>query len=287
MLDRYAGIRSVMETPILDERKWAKVPQIPADAFLLDLEDSAPVAHKETARERVVDVMRQPEHLGGRLPLPRVNDLSTPWGRADLEAVAAAGAGAVVYPKVRSARELREAQAVLRAGGCDPDLFPVIETAQGVLEVAAIAAVDRVAGLLFGPSDLAVDAGFELFEGRDLALGRLLYARSAIILAGAAHGLCTFDIPFVADLRDLDAVRAQAVRSRRDGFTGMATFYPPHVEVINRAFTPSAAEIAEAERIVRTYEAALAGGSAAVAVDGKALIVQDYKRARALIARAA
>jgi len=283
---RYNQIRSIMETPILDEHKWSKVPDIRADAFLLDLEDSVPPDAKQNAREKVISFLGAREYFGGRTPIARVNALNTPWGHADLGALGEAGATAVAYPKVRTAEELREVQALLRASGADPDLFVVIETAQAVLEVGQIAKVDRMAGLLFGPSDLAFDAGFELFDGDKLANRPLAYPRAAITLAGAAHGLRTFDIPFVTDLHDLNAVRAQAVDARRTGFTGMATFYPPHVDIINDVFSTSPSEFAAAKRVASLYENALANGKAAVIVDGKALIIQDYKRAKAVIERA-
>ncbi|MGB1506376.1 MAG: aldolase/citrate lyase family protein [Acidimicrobiales bacterium] len=86
----YAGIRSIIETPILDERKWAKIPTIPADAFLIDLEDAVPAPGKERARELAVEYVREPSYFEGRVTIARPNHLSTPWGREDIEAFAEA-----------------------------------------------------------------------------------------------------------------------------------------------------------------------------------------------------
>lgn len=86
----YAGIRSIIETPILDERKWAKIPTIPADAFLIDLEDAVPAPGKERARELAVEYVMEPSHFEGRVTIARPNHPSTPWGREDIEAFAEA-----------------------------------------------------------------------------------------------------------------------------------------------------------------------------------------------------
>ena len=40
----YLAIRSILETPILDDHKWAKLPSLPADMVFVDLEDSVPTA---------------------------------------------------------------------------------------------------------------------------------------------------------------------------------------------------------------------------------------------------
>jgi citrate lyase subunit beta/citryl-CoA lyase len=81
------------------------------------------------------------------------------------------------------------------------------------------------------------------------------------------------------DVRDAARVRAL-------GVSGMATFYPPHLEAIHAAFTPAEGAVARAREVVAAYEEALARGAAAVTGDGGTLIVQDYERARRVLARA-
>lgn len=273
------GVRSILESPILDAHKWAKVPDIPADAVLLDLEDSVPQPRKAEARAKVVAQLADLAHLGGRLAIPRVNALATPHGEADLRAVAKAGAAVVAYPKAGTAGELDDVRAVLRDAGADTQLVPVIETARAVLELDKIAALPQLGGLLFGPFDLAVDAGITPFDGPALFADAYHYAKNKMVLAGAAFGVPVFDFLLTPQLRDSPQVASAADRARRMGFDGMATFYPPHVEVINAAFTPTAEAIARAEEVVRVYEAALSAGNAAAQIDGRALIVQDYKSA--------
>jgi citrate lyase beta subunit len=280
-----AGVRSILESPILDPRKWAKVPGIAADAVLLDLEDSVAQQHKDEARGKVAAQLANLDYLGPKVAIPRVNALDTAEGEADLRAVAAAGAQLIAYPKIGAAAELDDVRAILRDLGADPYLVPVIETARAVLELEQIAARPRIGGLLFGPFDLAVDAGITPFDGPALFADAYHYAKSKLVLAGAAFEVPVFDFLLTPQLRDQHQVEAAADHARRMGFDGMATFYPPHVTVINAAFTPTADTVAHARQVVRAYEAALRSGDAAAQIDGEALIVQDYKRALRTLGR--
>jgi citrate lyase beta subunit len=279
-------IRSILETPILDEHKWAKVPTLPADAFLLDMEDSVPPAAKPAARERVIEFLARPEYFGGRRAIARPNALGTPWGRADLEALARAAPRTIAYPKCSGPQELRDALQILQAGGARPEVLVIVETARAVLELEQIAGLAAVAGLMFGPSDLALDAGFEVYDGPALHDAAFHYPKSKLVLCAAAHQLPAFDMVMLPDVRDVDRVQAQLKRSRRLGFTGAATFYPPHLEHIHAAFTPDETETARARAVIAAYEDALGRGAAALAAEGQTLIVQDYERARRLISRA-
>jgi citrate lyase beta subunit len=273
------GVRSILESPILDDRKWAKVPSIPAHAVLLDLEDSVPAARKGEARAKVLEYLGKPNFFAGKLAIPRSNGLDTPWGADDLGALAARDVALIAYPKARTADELME---VRRLIGPKPGIVVVVETARAILELEAIARVPGVVGLVLGPSDLSVDAGWSLSMS-----DAYHYPRSKLVLVGAAYELPAYDTVFVPDLKDAEQVDEAAQRARRLGFAGMATFYPPHVEAINRAFTPSEAETAQAQAIVAAYEEALAKGAAAVQVSGRAIIVQDYKRALRVLSTSA
>ncbi|TPW15241.1 MAG: citE [Acidimicrobiaceae bacterium] len=288
MDETYLGLRSIIETPIMNEAKWAKVPGIPADSFLVDLEDSVPPALKARARMRVVEYLAQPEYFGGRLVVARPNHLSTPWGRDDLIALAEAGVTCLAYPKCESAEELLEVQELLRSHGADPDLFATIETARSVVEMTRIGAVDKVVSLGLGVGDLSADMGVPLYG----AAGELneLFAtpRSLITITGAAYGLHVCDFVFAPDLRDLAEIRTRFEASRRLGFTMGATFYPPHVAVINDVFSPSSADLESADEVIGLYLQALAHGDPAAALpSGRTILVHDYQKAMKVRKRAA
>jgi citrate lyase beta subunit len=284
----YLGIRSIIETPLLDERKWAKIPGIPADAIFIDLEDSLPPARKDEGRRRAVEVLADPGYFGGRITISRPNDLHSPWGADDIQALGEAGVTCVALPKLRSADEVLAAQQLFRSAGADPDIFAIVETAQASLEVLSIAQVDKVVALMFGAGDLSVDSGIPLL-GPDGELNpAMLTPKVSTVLAGAAFGRLTTDIAFLPDIRDLTETRRRYGQSRQLGFTAGVTFYPPHVEIINEIFGPSPADVADADLVISEYEGALAAGNPAVQLDGgRVLLVHDYEKALAVRTRAA
>lgn len=276
-----------METPILDERKWAKLPSIPADAFILDLEDSVVPAHKDTARDRVLQYLRDDDFFGGRLVLARPNNLNTPWGREDIIALAEAGVRLMLYPKAQSANELIEVRNLLTQHGADPLLFPIVETAGALLELPSIARLDGIGGLLTGVGDLSVDAGIPFRDSDGNISPALNRARDQVVLGAASSGASSTDTVYAANLRDPDDVKKAIADGRSRGFTSLVTFYPPHVELINEWLLPSAREVEEAVELIARYEEAQADGRPALVLDGgRTVLLLDYTRAQRLVARA-
>ena len=284
--ERYAGIRSIMETPIMDDRKWAKVPEIPADAFMVDLEDSVPPPRKEAARARVIEYLQQPEYFGGRPMIARPNNLRTPWGRDDIDALAEIGATCIAYPMCTTAEEILEVQEICRSHGSDPDIIASIETARAVVEVAKIAAIDKVVMIGIGVGDLSADMGVPLY-GPGGELNELFAVPKAqVVVAGAAFGCLVGDFVYAPDLRDLDETRRRWDVSRRLGFTSGFTFYPPHVPIINEVFGASQEDADAAEEVIGLYEDAVAAGAPAVTLaSGRTILVHDYQKALTVRAR--
>lgn len=277
----FRRVRSLMETPILDEKKWSKLPSIPADAFLIDLEDSVVPQNKELARKRAVQYLNNNDFFAGKLVIARPNNISTAWGRDDIIALAEAGVKLMAYPKARSCEEILEVQELLAKYGAHPHLFPIIETAGAVLDIKEIAKLDAVAGLFTGIGDLSVDAGVPFYDSNGNISETLNSARNLVALASAAFGKSSTDTVYTKDIRDRDQVRAAIRAGRGKGFTSLVTFYPPHVELINEYIRPSSDELAEAAEIVSRYEEAQSAGNPAVLLEnGRTVLLLDYMRAK-------
>ena len=86
-----------------------------------------------------------------------------------------------------------------------------------------------------------------------------LYAASA----GGVPAIDTVD----TEIRDLEAVERRARASRRAGFVGKLAIHPAQVAAINAAFTPSAAEVAQAEQVRAAFAAH--PGVGALRLDGR------------------
>ena len=263
--------RSYLFVPADSERKLKRASQAGADALILDLEDSVAVDAKPAARELARD------YLEGRDDAwVRINPLDADHFAADLEAVMPAAPAGIVLPKARSA-----ADAATLAGKLD-----VLEKENGISDGAtqiivlcterpeALFSLDtyrgatpRLAGLSWGAEDLsaAVGASAKRDEAGDW-LPPYAMARSLCLFAAAAAEVAAIDTVFT-DFRDADGLARFASNARRDGFAGMLAIHPDQVDVINRAFVPTAAEVERAERIVALFEASPGAGT--LGMDGE------------------
>ena len=99
---RYRNLRSVLESPVLDEHKFNKLPGIPADGVLVDMEDSVPPTRKEEGRAKVLERLADRAFFGDRVVIGRPNHIATPWGYDDIVGLARIGVDCLMYPKARS-----------------------------------------------------------------------------------------------------------------------------------------------------------------------------------------
>jgi citrate lyase beta subunit len=257
------------------------------DVAILDLEDGVPPASKDEARRMIAEVLGRPSR-GGPLRFVRVQRALSDAGEADLDAVVRPGLDGIIAPKVRRAEEIawladelvaRERRAGLAAGAVH--VIAAIESAAALVDAPRIAASsERVIGLAFGSEDFALDLG--LPTKREGEAAELIYARSATVVAAASAGKLALD-GIWPDIQDEAGLRADSLRARRLGFTGKTLIHPGQIAVVNEVFSPTAAELGEARRVVHAFEEALAKGHGAVALDGQMLDAPVVHRARRLL----
>ena len=196
-----------------------------------------------------------------------MNGLATPWGEADLAAVAGSGADAVLLPKVEDAEGVREALRVLEAHGAPESLavWCMLETPRGILRAEAIAAASpRMAALVMGTSDLTKDLHARHTRDRH----PLVTSLGLCVLAARAHGLAALDGVHL-DLDD-EAGFAAACRQAADfGFDGKTLIHPSQVDIANSAFGPSADEIDQARLVVEAWADAQRAGKGVAVLNGR------------------
>jgi citrate lyase subunit beta/citryl-CoA lyase len=272
----------VLFMPGANARALQKARDLPADALILDLEDAVAPDAKAHAREQVVVAVRG-RGYGRREVVVRVNGPATPWGRADLEAVAGSGADAVLLPKVESAETVRDALDVLAAAGAPETLtaWCMLETPRGVLQAPVIAtASPRVAALVMGTSDLTKD----LHARHTADRAPLLTSLGLCVLAARAAGVAALDGVHL-DLED-DAGFAAVCRQARDlGFDGKTLIHPRTIATANAVFAPAPADVEWARRVIAAHAGAVADGRGVVVLDGRlieSLHVEDAHRVVAL-----
>ncbi|THD77480.1 MAG: CoA ester lyase [Phenylobacterium sp.] len=255
--------RSALYLPAANPRAIEKARTLPADAVILDQEDSVAPDAKAEARALAAEAVRA-GGFGGREVVIRVNGLDTPWGPDDLEAAAAAGPDAVLIPKVSSAEEIAEAARIV-AGRTR--LWAMIETCQAMFRLDALGAASAAHGVdawVIGGNDLVKE--MRCRPGGDRA--PLLPALAMSVMAARAHGLVILDGVY-NDIPNLPGLAAECAQGAAFGFDGKSLIHPSHLEIANRAFTPPEPEIAWARTVVAAYGLPENAGKGVIKVEGR------------------
>jgi len=275
--------RSVLYMPGSNSRALEKGRSLPADALILDLEDAVAPDAKREARAKIVAALQQGGY-GRREIIVRINGLDSDWGNEDLEELATAGADALLLPKVESAEMVRQAEALMVAAGAPEELalMCMMETPLGILKAAEIAAASpRLSCLVMGTSDLVKDLN-ALHTPERLPV---LTALSLCVLAARANGLAVVDGVHL-DLNDAEGFAAQCLQGRQLGFDGKTLIHPKTIEKANEVFGPSAADVAEAQRIIEVHAAAVKEGQGVAVLDGKLIENLHVETARKTVSLA-
>ncbi len=268
--------RVVLVVPASNERMVAKALAADCDEVMLDLEDAIAPAAKSDARAKAVAVLAGRRRTGPAISV-RINSRGTGWYTADLDALGPAGPDTVMIPKVDSPNDVVDA--VGRLGDSTVGVQALIETARGVQAVDDIAvAHHRLQALVPGYADL----GAELGRTRALPPTTWLHVQDRLLIASRAAGIQAVDGPFLG-LHDDDDFRAATSWTRDLGFDGKWVIHPAQIAYARAAFTPSAADIDYARRVIDLMTATHDG---AVALDGQMLDEAVVAAARRTLHRA-
>lgn len=273
--------RSVLYIPGSKERALEKARDLACDAIIFDLEDAVAPDEKPAARALLADVLCKADY-GARALIVRINGFDTAWGREDVQAMmtairAGAKIDAILIPKVNRPSDL-DAVAELAPG---VDLWAMMETCVAMLNATAIAGHPALRGMVMGTNDLAKELGSRVRADRlpmQAGLGLCL-------LAAKAHGLVIVDGVYNA-FKDEAGLEFECEQGRDMGFDGKTLIHPAQLEVANRAFAPSEAEIDLARRQIAAFDEVMATGGGVAVVDGRIVENLHVVTARATLARA-
>ncbi|KPL80327.1 HpcH/HpaI aldolase/citrate lyase family protein [Herpetosiphon geysericola] len=266
--------RSEMTCPAHSLAMISKAAVSEADEVIIDLEDACAVSQKIAARATVIQAL-QTLDFGQKLVAVRPNAVQTHYHYRDVvEIVEAAGdkIDVLVIPKIETGDDVRfvdrllsqiEANIGLAVGSIKLEVL--IEGTRALQAVDHIAnASPRLESLIFGLADYAGDLGA---RSADDQWGMFAYPKHKMLVAAKAAGLAAIDNVTFA-FRDPEACQHDAERAAAMGFDGKWAIHPAQVPIINQAFLPTAAEIAEAQRLINAYaEADQDAGLGAIAID--------------------
>ncbi|QCL95443.1 CoA ester lyase [Agrobacterium tumefaciens] len=246
--------RSLLSVPAINVRALEKIRDLDCDGVILDLEDSVAPGMKGAARDNLQKLFSEGPLAAGETII-RINPLSTPDGKADLELVLSCRPDAILLPKVEQPADIHDV-ADLLAEADVPDhlkIWAMIETPLGVLNAASIADAAhtpdaRLSAFVIGLNDLRKETRVPALPGRTYLVPWMMQ----VVLAARAYGLDVID-SVSNDFRDIAAFEAECEQGRAMGFDGKMLIHPAQIEPANCHFGPDEAAVAEAREIIAAF----------------------------------
>ncbi len=305
--------RSELAVPGSNPGMFEKAARCAADIVFLDLEDAVAPDDKEQARKNIIQGLNDID-WGAKTMMIRINGLDTHYmyrdvvdiveacPRLDMILIPKAGVAQDVYAIDVMVTQIEAAKKRTKRIGFEV----LIETALGMANVEAIAQSSRrLESMSFGVADYAastrarttviggVNRDSGVLTDKDEKGNRQYFwtdpwhaAQTRMMVACRAYGLRPIDGPF-GDFGDPDGYVAAANRAAVLGYEGKWAIHPSQIELANRVFTPSEAEVGKAHRIVEAMAQAAREGKGAVSLDGRLIDIASIRMAEALIAKAA
>ncbi|MGD9803086.1 MAG: CoA ester lyase [Hyphomicrobiaceae bacterium] len=287
-------MRSMLFVPADSERKMVRSLESPADALILDLEDSVAAERRPIAREMTAAFIADARAKGAKAELwVRINPLEGSDWEADLAGVMKSGPNGVILPKPSSGADVNrlsislghaETKHGLKSG--QTRILPIVtEVPISVLQLHTyVGSSTRLAALSWGAEDLGAVIGSlaNRDETGDFTSPYRLVRDLCLITASAA-GAQPMDTVYV-DFRNDKGLEAETRIAKRDGFTGKMAIHPGQVATINAVFTPSSEEIEHARKVANAFAANPGAGVASL--DGKMIDMPHLKLAQRVLAQA-
>ncbi len=289
--------RSELAVPGSNPAMFDKAASSAADYVFLDLEDAVAPGDKEKARKNVIEALNDIDWRGlGKTISLRINSLDTHYMYRDVvDVVEQAGdrLDTILIPKVGVAADVYMVDALLtqietakkfdhRIG-----LEALIEITLGMANVDAIATSSpRMEAMHFGVADYAASC-----RARTVNIGGLNpdypgdqwhHGLSRMLVACRAYGLRAIDGPF-GDFNDPDGYLDAARRAAAMGYEGKWAIHPSQIDLANDVFSPPAAEVERAKRILTALDEAAAAGKGAAQLEGRMIDAASARMAENLV----
>ena len=262
--------RSLLYMPGSNARALEKAKTLPVDGVILDLEDAVAPDTKPAARDQVCAAVKA-GGFGAREVFIRINALDTPWSADDLTAAAAAAPDAILVPKISTLNQLEvigqrlfDLHTNLRVR-----VWAMIETPTAIFNVREIASAatdseTRLAGFVMGTNDIAKETRARQVPGRAPMVPWL----TTCVLAAREYGIDILDGVY-NDIGNAEGFAKECQQGVEFGFDGKTLIHPSQIEPCNKAFSPSAEEVAQARKFIAAFDLPENKGKGVVSIDGR------------------
>ncbi len=282
----YPGWRSLLFIPVHIDKFVDKAHTRGADAYILDMEDSVPLAQKEVARQKVKEAAKKVS-VAGASALVRIN-LKLEMALLDVEAAVDPNVVAIVIPKVENIEQIKAITAAIgnqekklgiEAG--QTKVIAMIESVEALPHLDEIASShSRVIAMTLGSEDFSASAGMSPIPAT------LEMPNQMIVFACRRAGIEPLGFPgSIADYSDLSRFEETIELAKQMGFTGAFCIHPKQAKILNDKLTPSEQEVNHARDLIQAFDQATGKGKGAVEFAGKMIDLPVVISARKLVAR--
>ena len=289
--------RSELAVPGSNPGMFEKAADSNADYVFLDLEDAVSPADKLQARKNIIEALHDIDwRARGKTISLRINSLDTHYMYRDVaDVVEQAGdrLDTILIPKVGVAADVYMVDAMLTqietAKGYDNriGIEALIEITLGMANVDAIATSSpRMEAMHFGVADYAASCRARTTNiggvNPDYPGDQWHHGLSRMLVACRAYGLRAIDGPF-GDFNDADGYLEAARRGAAMGYEGKWAIHPSQIDLANDVFSPPAAEVDRANRILVALDEAAAQGRGAAQLDGRMIDAASARMAENVV----
>lgn len=256
------------------------------DTIMFDLEDAVSLKEKDSARFLVAQTLKTRVYQNQGIEVAvRINDLSSPYGLLDLEAVVRAGVDIVRLPKTDSAEDIHqlvtEIERIEKEIGMEvgkTKVMAAIESALGVVNALSIAqSSPRMIGIALAAFDYLVDMQTTRGDGSEL-----FYARNVILHAARVAKIDAFDAVF-SDVNDDDGFIKESIFIKNLGFNGKSLINPRQINLVHQIYQPSKKEIEYSLEVIEAAEEGERQGLGVISLNGKMIDAPIIARARFVV----
>jgi citrate lyase subunit beta/citryl-CoA lyase len=283
--------RSWLMVPASQPERALATPKSNTDVVLLDLVEFIAEQDKPSAREGLVELVRQVKESGAEVFVQVDSELAY----ADLHACVCPELTGVVISHVESAEQVESSDRLIAKledeRGIPAGTVEVIlslDTANANQDAYdLVLASPRSTGVTLGRAELVMDLRPE--PSGEIHL--MQYLMQKLITVAGATGVTPYGAWWRAPDRGLLATPENtgeaALRGRAIGFKGSFCVLESQVAPMNHGFTPGVQEVAEAGKLLESYREAVSEGTASIRQGDRIIDSGTALQAQALIDRAA
>ncbi|MFT5893574.1 MAG: citrate lyase subunit beta/citryl-CoA lyase [bacterium] len=275
--------RSALYMPASNQRVLQKGPSLPADAIILDLEDSVGPEQKTRARSQAIAAISENDY-GYRIRALRINASDTRWHNDDILAAVDARPDVIVLPKVETARDVLQIRERLsRLAGLESvEIWAMMESPRAILNAQEIANCSDcgLSALLIGNNDMARASNMSVTSDRTYLVPWLMQ----LVAVAHANSLALFDGVY-NNFTDVSGFQRECEQGVAMGMTGKTLIHPLQVPIANEVFSPAKTDILEAQAVVDAFAQPENAGAGVLQINGRMIERLHLAMATQLLAR--